>query len=307
MGDDLKTKYDPVTITTTIQCAGNRRKEMSDYKSVKGLSWGPCAIGTARWTGVRLKEVLADAGLSMKNKGGVKHIQFDGLDSDITQTSYGASIPVLKALSDDGDVILAYQMNGVDIPKDHGYPIRVIVPGCVGARNVKWLSKITASHEESHSHWQRNDYKGFSPSTTFADADYNKATSIQELPVVSTISHPLPNTTLVREDGKVEVKGYAWSGGGRDIIRVDVSADGGENWVEANLVKNPEEDDSSRSWAWTLWDVEVPVEENTKVEIMCKAVDESYNTQPETCAPIWNLRGFMMNAWHRVPVTIDED
>jgi len=302
--EDLKTKYKPVTITTTIQCAGNRREEMSREKTVKGLSWGLCAISTARWTGVRLKEVLADAGLDPSDKC-IKHIHFNGLDADMTKSSYGASIPKNKALSEDDDVILAYQMNGVDIPRDHGYPVRVIVPGCVGARNVKWLHQIVASDVESFSFWQRNDYKGFSPSTTFETADYNKAVSIQELPVVSAITSPSDEEELEADDS-IEVKGYAWSGGGRDIIRVEVSSDGGISWKEAKLMKNPEADDSSKNWAWTLWKAEMPVE-GSDIQLMCRAIDSSFNCQPENASSIWNLRGFMMNSWHRINVKMFEE
>lgn len=300
--DDLK-KHKPYTITTTIQCAGNRREEMSKAKTVKGLSWGLCAIGTARWTGAKLKDVLIAAGLD-PNDPQVKHIHLTGLDADMTKSSYGASIPKLKALSDDGDVLLAYKMNGVDIPRDHGYPVRAIVPGCVGARNVKWLHQVVASDVESFSFWQRSDYKGFSPSTTFETADYSKATAIQELPVVSAITDPAEMDVIDGEDETVEVKGYAWSGGGRDIIRVEVSTDGGVTWQEAEMHKNPEKDDSSLNWAWTLWSAEVAVADADNMQIICRAVDSSFNCQPENPSSIWNLRGFMMNAWHRVNLKI---
>nr|XP_002125613.2 sulfite oxidase-like [Ciona intestinalis] len=305
--NDLKTKFKPVTITTTIQCAGNRREEMSEFKTVKGLSWGPCAIGTARWTGVRVRDILLHAGYDVEDKA-IKHIHFNGNDEDVTNTSYGASIPKQKVMSPDGDVILAYKMNGVDIPRDHGYPVRAIVPGYVGARNVKWLSHVTVGAEESTSHWQMNDYKGFSPNTTFETADYKNTPSIQEMPVISAISVPKANTIVDPEDGMVEVKGYAWSGGGRDIIRVDVSPDGGKTWKEATLTKDePNADDSSHCWSWTLWRAEVPVKTG-QTEITCKAIDSSYNCQPEWIGPIWNLRGFLTNAWHRVKVTVaDED
>lgn len=87
------------------------------------------------------------------------------MDEDPTSTKYSASITLSKAMDPRGDVILAYEMNGVPLPRDHGYPIRVIVPGVVGARNVKWLGRIIISTKESDSHWQQMDYKGFSPST----------------------------------------------------------------------------------------------------------------------------------------------
>jgi len=293
--------------TTTIQCAGNRREEMSKAKTVKGLSWGLCAIGTARWTGAKLRDVLLDQGVDVSDED-FKHVHLTGLDADMTKSAYGASIPKLKAMSADGDVLLAYKMNGVDIPRDHGYPVRAIVPGCVGARNVKWLSEIVVSDVESFSFWQRNDYKGFSPETTQQTADYGKATSIQELPVVSAITDPMEGDVIEGDDDVIEVKGYAWSGGGRDIIRVEVSSDGGKTWKEAKMQKNPLKDDSSRNWAWTLWSLDVPMtEDGDQMQFMCRAIDSSYNCQPENAASIWNLRGFMMNAWHRVNVKIENE
>ncbi len=199
-------------------------------------------------------------------------------------------------------------MNGKDIPRDHGYPLRAIVPGIVGARNIKWLSHIHLSRLESPNHWQQNDYKGFSPSIDWHNVDFKSAPAIQELPVQSAICEPQPGTVIEpSENDIVNVKGYAWSGGGREIVRVDVSVDGGKSWTPANLTAPKQS--PGRTWAWTLWNLQVPKSEFTKVaegevEIICKAVDAAYNTQPERVEPIWNLRGVLSNAWHRVPVVV---
>ncbi|CAG2063938.1 unnamed protein product, partial [Timema podura] len=107
-------------------------------KPVKGLNWGAAAIGNATWSGARLRDILLAAGLR-DNQPGVTHVQFEGLDSDPANVSYGASISVEKAMDPCGDTILAYEMNGNPLLRDHGFPIRVVVPGIVGARNVKWL------------------------------------------------------------------------------------------------------------------------------------------------------------------------
>ncbi len=96
------------------------------------------------------------------------------------------------------------------------------------------------------------------------------------------------------------MSGYAWSGGGRGIVRVDVSADGGKNWTEAKLRSKDER--MNRVYDWTLWKAVVPVEGEKGLEIVCKAVDSAYNTQPEDVGPIWNLRGVLNNSWHRVTV-----
>lgn len=246
-------------------------------------------------------------------------MQFEGSDADLTGSTYGASIPVSKALDPRGDVLLAFEMNGKPLSRDHGSPLRVIVPGVAGCRSVKWLSKIIASPEESQSFWQQNDYKSFSPSVGWDEVDWTSAPAIQNMPVTSAISEPAPGEKVSTLGGTITVKGYAWSGGGNDIIRVDVTADDGKTWHTATLKKVPQE--AGRAWAWTLWEAEVPIqidgqtdEESTKlstkgtkeITITAKATDESYNTQPDRADAIWNLRGVVCNAWPRVTVVIEE-
>lgn len=302
--DDLKTKFPQHTIVSTIQCAGNRRSEMSSpQKPVKGLAWKQGAIGNAEWTGVKLFDVLKYAGIDVHNPK-FQHIQFEGYDKDPTGQTYGASIPIHKVSDPSNDVVLAFQMNGKTIDYDHGYPVRLIVPGVVAARSVKWLAKIIASDKESSSFWQQSDYKGFSPSVDWNNVDFKSAPAIQELPVQSAICEPTNGTTLKNVD-EVQIKGYAYSGGGRGIVRVDVTIDGGKNWHVATL-KNPTLQPLHRSWAWTLWEVTLPVPKNSpRLFIQCKAVDSSYNVQPDNVEPIWNLRGVLNNAWHKIEVNLD--
>lgn len=277
---------------------------MTVIKPVKGLSWGIAAIGNATWTGVLLRDVLQKVNIKDSIESEYNHIQFEGMDFDVTGKTYGASIPIWKGLDKRGDVLLAYEMNGVPIPKDHGFPIRVIVPGVVGARNVKWLSKIIISKEESDSHWQQNDYKGFSPSVDWDTVDFSKSPAIQELPVISAICKPQDGDKVDVIDGKITVKGYAWSGGGQKIVRVDVTADAGKTWHVATF----DHQDSAlppKHWSWTLWKVEIPVNKHQEtVEIWAKAVDSSYNSQPEHFENIWNLRGVLSNAYHKIKLNL---
>ncbi|KAJ3196923.1 hypothetical protein HDU67_003905, partial [Dinochytrium kinnereticum] len=226
-----------------------------------------------------------------------KHVHFEGAEG------YGASIPLSKATSDLGDVLLAYEMNGEPLPADHGFPLRSIVPGHVAARSVKWLSKISISDEESHSHWQRRDYKGFGPSATLETSRYDGSESIQELPVQSAVISPREGDVV--EPGFVNVKGYAWSGGGRGIVRVDVSGDGGKTWCDATVLRKPGQP-KGREWAWTQWEAKVPVS-SEGAEIVCKAVDSSYNEQPERMESVYNVRGVLVSAWHRVRVEAKEE
>ncbi|XP_045468977.1 sulfite oxidase-like isoform X1 [Harmonia axyridis] len=301
--DDLK-KFPKHSVTSTVMCAGNRRSEMHKVKPVKGLNWGAAALGNATWTGASLREVLEAAGLSENEIDKYQHIQFEAYDTDTTGSPYGASIPIWKGVDRRGDVILAYEMNGETLPRDHGFPVRAVVPGVVGARNVKWLAKIIVASEESQSHWQQKDYKGFSPSTDWDTVDYSKSPSIQELPVTSAICQPMNNATVDVKDGKITAKGYAWSGGGQEIVRVDVSCDGGKTWHVAKFDFH-DANKSPQHWSWTLWSCDLPVPKGTnKMEIIVKAVDSSYNTQPELFENIWNLRGVLNNAYHRIKVNL---
>lgn len=168
------------------------------------------------------------------------------------------------------------------------------------------MTKIIASKEESASHWYRKDYRAFSPSANTSNPNFDKAIPIQEYPIQSAICQPAPGTTV--QGGTIPVRGYAWSGGGRGIVRVDVSIDGGKTWHEATLQASQQDKRRHREWAWTLWEAELPLEAGSAgpIEIICKATDTSLNTQPETAVGIWNMRGLVHNAWHRIQVNVEQ-
>ncbi|XP_063982635.1 sulfite oxidase [Diachasmimorpha longicaudata] len=295
-------KYPKYTVTSAVMCGGNRRSEMNAVRPLRGLSWNVGAVGNAAWSGARLCDVLLDLGI---NENDWDHVQFEGLDLDPSGVPYGASIPISRALDPRADVILAYEMNGQPLPRDHGFPIRVIVPGVVGARNVKWLARIVIAKDESPSQFQRGDYKGFSPSTDWDTVDFSKSPAIQDMPVTSAICNIVPGETVRLKDGKLNVKGYAWSGGGNKIIRVDLTADQGKTWHVAEHMQHDRQAQEGRHWAWSLWSGDIPIDPNvSEVEIWAKAVDSSYNVQPESFQNIWNLRGLLCNAYHRVKVKI---
>lgn len=296
--EDLK-KLPKHVVAATVQCAGNRRNELNAVKKVKGGRWEAGAISNAEWGGARLSDVLA---LARNADDGVKessahHVCFEGLDADPgSGIAYAASIP-MDVLRRTPDVLLAYEMNGETLPRDHGYPVRAVVPGVVGARCVKWLGRVVLSEEESSSHWQRQDYRSFSPDVDWDTVDFSKAPSIQEMPVISSIC----DHTVDEKKRTVSISGYAWSGDGKAIIRVDVSADGGRTWHSANLrEKGPER--RNETYDWTLWDANIDLPQTQNMQLVCKAVDSAYNTQPERAESIWNLRGLLNNAWHRVDI-----
>jgi sulfite oxidase len=320
---------------------------MFKIKTVKGLEWTEGAISTASWTGPRLLDVLRSVGADLSDTR-IKHVQADGLDLDPTSKPYGASIPSQNALDPRADVIVALKMNDQPIPRDHGFPVRLIVPGVVGARNVKWLSAIRLAGEESDSHWQQADYKGFIPQMDYDNVDFRHGFSIQSLPVQSAICSPADNSRVqvqqLRSNGnRLELSGYAWSGGGRRIVRVDVSTDEGKTWRNANIYGESEyrqeqelerqlhsglltneqfeakrrlmlkqyiDQSTDRSWCWVLWKADVRVDEDqlkpgNEMQVICKAVDSHYNCQPERVEALWNFRGVLNNAWHRIRVQFE--
>ncbi|MCJ1253230.1 hypothetical protein MMC24_001041 [Lignoscripta atroalba] len=300
---DLMEKFKEVNVTATLQCSGNRRRHMTEEsRSTSGLQWDVGAISNAEWTGIRLRDVLDDAGFSVDEwPSDVKHVQFVG------EEAYGASIPIDKALDKRGDVLLVYKMNGKPLPADHGYPIRVLVPGTVAARSVKWLKKIVISDEESTSQWQRRDYKCFGPNEG-TNPDWDSARAIQEMPVQSAIIslrdvsiHSKTDRQLRQvyglEEDSIVVEGYCFSGGGREIIRVDVSADDGRTWHQAELL--PDEGKGAKEWAWKKWRWVIPRRQAGRCFVV-KAIDEAYNTQPDSYEPHYNFRGNLTSAWHRV-------
>ncbi|KAI3319294.1 Oxidoreductase, molybdopterin-binding domain-containing protein [Xylariaceae sp. AK1471] len=310
---ELKARFKQHSITAVLQCSGNRRSDMTTHaKKTNGLQWTVGAISCAKWEGVRLRDVLADAGLSVNDPGeDARHVQFSGLEA------YGASIPIESAIDPHGDVLLAFKMNDKPLPRDHGFPVRVVIPGHVAARAVKWVNKIVISDEESNTTWQRKDYKCFGPNET--KQDWDKYKSIQVMPITSAITRtrlkPEQRETLAAKEGPrptasgrvVQIEGYAYSGGGREIQRVDISLNGGTTWDQAQLLDDTKQEQGSRTWCWKRWkyegvlpEVKDDVSGEAKTTFVVKATDDAYNTQPESHKSIYNLRGNLATAWHRV-------
>lgn len=297
-------------VTATLQCAGNRRTAMSKVKTVKGVGWDVSAIGNGVWGGAKLADVLELVGISKltsTTKSGGKHVEFVSIDKCKEENGgpYKASIPLSQATNPEADVLVAYEMNGEPLNRDHGYPLRVVVPGVIGARSVKWLDCINIIAEESQGFFMQKDYKMFPPSVNWDNINWSTRRPQMDFPVQSAICS-LEDVTAIKP-GKVKVSGYAASGGGRGIDRVDVSVDGGKTWVEASRYQKPgvqyiSDDMNSDKWAWVLFDVTVDAPQST--EIVVKAVDSAANVQPENVQEIWNLRGILNTSWHRVQVRV---
>lgn len=298
------------TVAATLQCAGNRRTAMSQIRKVRGVGWGVSAIGNAVWGGAKLADVLELVGipkLSSSTQSGGKHVEFVSIDKCKEENGgpYKASIPLSQATNPEADVLLAYEMNGEPLNRDHGYPLRVVVPGVIGARSVKWLDSINVIAEECQGFFMQKDYKMFPPSVNWENINWSTRRPQMDFPVQCVICS-LEDTNVLK-DGKVTVKGYAVSGGGRGIERVDVSIDGGKTWVEASRFQKtgvPYVADGvcSDKWAWVFFEAKVEVMHSA--EIVAKAVDVAANVQPENVEDVWNLRGILNTSWHRVHVKV---
>jgi sulfite oxidase len=291
---ELREGFPAATVTAALCCAGNRRMQLMEVAEIPGETpWREGAIGNARWTGVPLREVLSAARASDT----AQHVALLGLDEAVGEgasVNFGGSIPLEKALS--GETLLAYEMNGEPLPIVHGFPLRAIVPGYIGARSVKWLTRITVQREPSDNYFQSRSYKLFAPDVRAGDANWERGLALAEMPVNSAICRPGRDERV--EAGTVRIEGWAVTGGNRLVERVDVSADGGGSWREAELVSE------RASWGWRLWRAALELEPG-RYELVARAWDSAATTQPESAAAIWNFKGYANNAWHRVRIIVE--
>lgn len=281
------------TQVTTLECAGNRRYELDALAPIHDeLPWGNGAISTAVWSGVRLIDVLADANV----QAGAAHVAFEGLDTverEGAQFGFGGSIPI----RDVEQVLLADTMNGEPLPAAHGAPLRAIVSGIIGARSVKWLSRITLQQHPSDNYFQQQAYQLYPPAATKDTHAQYTGIMLNEVPLTSVITSPDEYTTPTT--GSVVVRGYAVAGGQHTVARVDVSADDGMNWVEAFLFGD------AVPGVWRRWEATLMLSAGEHM-LVCRAWDNAARSQPEHAASLWNYKGYMNNAYHRVRVRVME-
>jgi len=284
----LREAFRERTVTATLQCAGNRRSGLIAIREIPGEApWGPGATGTAIWTGVALADVLSLAGPLRE----ASEVGFEGADLSAEATPvqrFGGSIPLDKAAR--SEVLLAWAMNGEPLAPVHGAPLRVVVPGYIGARSVKWLERIELRAETWPGYFQRVVYR-------LVPADATPGPGVgMPLGLVALNSDVLsPRDGETVTAGPVEVRGYAFAGGDRYVARVDVSIDGGESWTQADLLE-----DLGR-WAWRQWRITVNLAPGEH-ELLVSAWDSSAATQPEHEAALWNPKGYVNNARPRIRV-----
>ncbi|KAI7840579.1 hypothetical protein COHA_005732 [Chlorella ohadii] len=303
--DDLL-QLPSVDVTCTLTCAGNRRKEQNMVKQTIGFNWGPAGTSCSTWTGVRVSDLLRLCGVKGMEEG-AQFVCFRGPKGELPKGddgSYGTSITWAKAMDPASDVILAYKQNGRLLTPDHGFPLRLIIPGYIGGRMIKWLEEITVTEIESQNYYHFHDNRVLPSHVDEALANkegwwYNPDFIINDLN--SAIGYPAHNEVVPLTAGTYAVRGYAYCGNGNKIIRCELSLDDGKSWRLAQVTHSTAPNAYGKHWAWVWWSLEVPIAELlTCPEIMCRAWDSSMNTQPNTFT--WNVMGMMNNCCYRVKV-----
>ena len=299
--DELRSRP-AVTLAVTLECAGNGRAQLSPRPvtmecagngrarlepHVVSQPWLLEAVGTAEWTGVPVRDLLEEAGLG----DGALEVLFTGLDRGVdggVEQAYQRSLPLEEAA---GGPLLAYAVNGVPLPPQHGFPLRLVVPGWYGMTSVKWLARIDVLTEPFAGYQQAVGYRFRS------DEDDPGTPVTRMLPRSLMVPPGIPDfMSRARHltPGPCRLEGRAWSGWAQ-IAGVDVSVDGGATWAPAELGEEPPAG-AWRGWAFG-WDA--PAGEH---ELCCRARDEAGNQQPVQAD--WNVGGYANTSVQRVPVTV---
>ena len=291
-------------------------------KEVSGIDWYDGAVMNCTWTGPLLADVLARAGVTASYKSPVEdgqqplgtkslHVSFSSYAASTQKDSfYGGSVPLERALSPSSSVLLALSMNSSPLTPNHGFPVRVVVPGVAGARSVKWLDTISVQEEESECHYQRRDYKILPKEVQDMeqaknDGWWERTPALMDMPINSVIATPKAGEKVERDkEGKVEVRGYALPAGeDGPVVRVEVRVDGDEGegeWSDAELLEGG--DGEEGKWAWCLWRWKGKVMEG-KRSIWSRATDRGGNMQEEERSE-WNLRGVAYNGYGKVELEV---
>jgi sulfite oxidase len=274
------------SVVNTLECAGNGRGLFRPQ--APGVQWGRGAVGTARFSGPRLCDVLERAGVKPTGK----NVMFRGLDEVPGKVPpFIRSIPIEKAL--DADTLLATHMNGIPLPTHHGFPARALVPGWVGAASCKWLTEIKVLDSEFAGNFMNPGYRfpnhPLQPGEAVQPEDTHPITALN---VKSVIAGPADGARLKAE--RYTVHGAAWAGEA-EVVKVEISTDGGTKWNAARLGND------HAHYAWRLWTYEWKASPGDHT-ILSRATDSQGRTQPS--APVWNPSGYLYNAVDQVNVHV---
>jgi len=281
-------ELESITIPVTLECAGNSRNFLDP--KVKGVQWHLGAVGTAEWTGTPLSTLLERAGV----KANAREVILEGTDggaledpkSPPGQLHFARSIPVEKARA---DVLLAYKMNGSDLPPEHGFPVRAIVPGWYAMASIKWLQRIIITDQRFTGYYQTIDYAYWKRRAGVAEL-----TPLTEMQIKAEIAKPAEGET-VPANSSVRVHGAAWTSDGQ-ITKVELSTDRGATWNETSLLG------TAKASAWRLWEFnwQTPAAAGSQT-LMARATDSLGHTQPVERDP--DRGTYIIN--HLLPIMVE--
>ncbi|KAJ7597459.1 molybdopterin binding oxidoreductase [Mycena floridula] len=291
---DLKdpSKFPQMEVTVTLQCSGTRRIEQineypGDGDELINAPWGTSTslINARAYTEHRLKKVLKYACKGVKPS--CQHLEFIGADTYFKKNNiynYAVSVPLRKVRQNE-EVLLAWEMNGEPLPQAHGAPLRVVCTGYIGARSCKWLYKINAIARPSLAPVQAQEYLYYTPQIGKQNTRYSNGFSIQNMPVSSAIIFP-ENKQVIIHDGSISLKGWAYSGGGNWVERVEISNDGGSVWY---AVDPDDMTEKVFQFFERLWKIDLPVDAEGWLEFCVRCWDSSNNTEPTFVRSAWKL------------------
>lgn len=286
--DELRKQFREVTTTAVLQCAGNGRA--LHVPRVPGIQWVHGAMGQATWTGVRLADLLAKAGVPAD----AAHVRLEGSDAPPGPKvpRFVRALPIARAL--DPSTLVAYRMNGAPLPHVHGGPLRLVVPGWSGNHWVKWLRSVRVQREEVEGFYNQTAYRmPKSPPSPGTPVKPEDTVPVSSFPVKSLISRPLDGASVASRT--IEIVGVAFSGEAA-IERVEITTDGGNTWARAKLEGQP------GVGRWQIFRQKIELEGRGSHRVMARATDARGNSQPRE--PAWNPSGYHWNGWHGVTLEV---
>ncbi len=290
---ELKTKFKKYTYQLTLECGGNGRNEFDP--PAKGNQWTVGAVSCANWTGIRLKDLLEDVGIKQDAVYIGYHAQDLHLTRDPNKEPISRGVPMKKALMD--ETILAFQMNGKDIPLAHGYPLRLVAGGWPASVSGKWINRISIRNKE-HDGEKMTGSSYRVPKNPVAPGEEVKDSEmaiIESMPVKSLITYPKSGALL--ESGiTLKIRGHAWAGE-LEVSKVMYSIDFGATWNSCSLEK------PINRLAWQHFSAGIQFPKKGYYEVWAKAIDSNGEAQP-MLVPGWNPKGYLNNACHRIAVKV---
>ena len=291
--EELKSKFAHHTYQLTIECGGNGRSEFDP--PAKGNQWTIGAVGCASWTGVRLKDVLKEVGIKDDAVYIGYHAADQHLSRDPNKEPISRGVPISKAMMD--ETLLAFKMNGEDIPLVHGYPLRLVCGGWPASTSGKWVNRISVRNiVHDGEKMTGSSYKvPCNPVAPGAEVKDEDMCIIESMPVKSLITYP-KSGAMIPKGKKLNIRGHAWAGE-LEISKVSYSIDFGATWSECSLEK------PVNRLAWQHFKASIGFPKSGYYEVWARATDSNGVSQP-MLLPGWNPKGYLNNACHRIAVKV---